>query len=134
MSHPVLERLRDADPEQRRRACEAAPDDPSAVLLVDALAECLGDSAKQVARAASRALTRLGRQHLMYVASVSCDSSIAPMVMPIIAPFVTPHIHNMIRNQKARIKPVQRCAVLARGLSSTCSGCAHLGQWIRCIP
>ncbi len=63
MSHPVLERLRDADPEQRRRACEAALEDPSAVLLVDALGKCLGDPAKQVSRAASRALTRLGQQH-----------------------------------------------------------------------
>jgi HEAT repeat protein len=63
MSHPLLERLREADPEQRRRACEAAVEDPSAVLLVDALAGSLGDPAKQVSRAASRALIRLGQQH-----------------------------------------------------------------------
>ena len=60
MSHPLLERLRDADPEARRKACTAAATDPSAVLLVDALCESLADPDKRVARAASDALAAIG--------------------------------------------------------------------------
>jgi len=61
MSHPLLERLRSPDPEERRAACEAAPDDASATLLVDGLAESLGDPAPAVSRAALDALVRIGR-------------------------------------------------------------------------
>ena len=60
----LLERLASADSAERRRACLAAAEGPSAVLLADALAEALGDPEKAVARAASDALveiaTRLG--------------------------------------------------------------------------
>jgi len=63
VSHPVLARLRAASPDERRAACEAAADDPSAVLLVEALVETLGDPEARVARAASRALERIGRDH-----------------------------------------------------------------------
>ncbi len=61
MTHPILQRLADPDPEQRRSACRDAPDDPSAVLLLDALGEALGDSDWRVAQAASDALARLGQ-------------------------------------------------------------------------
>lgn len=63
MTHPVLARLRGGDPAGRRAACEAAADDPSAVLLVDALVEALGDREPRVAQAAGRALERIGREH-----------------------------------------------------------------------
>ena len=60
----LLERLASADPAERRRACLAAAQSPSAVLLADALGEALGDPEKAVARAASDALveiaTRIG--------------------------------------------------------------------------
>ena len=59
MSHPLVARLQSRDPEERRAACEAAPNDPSAVLLVDAVCSALGDEDRAVARSASRALTRL---------------------------------------------------------------------------
>ena len=61
MSHPLLAELACASAERRRRACEAAPEDPSAVLLVGALAECLGDREPEVCRAAGAALQRIGR-------------------------------------------------------------------------
>ena len=59
MTHPVLADLRAEDPATRRAACAAAAEDPSAVLLVDALCETLGDPDASVARAASRALVSL---------------------------------------------------------------------------
>ena len=63
MSHPILERLADPDPETRARACRDAALDPAAVLLIDALGEALGDVERAVARAASDALARLAREH-----------------------------------------------------------------------
>lgn len=60
MSHPLLARLRDPDADVRRAACREAPDDASAVLLVDALCSALADPVKEVARAASEALARIG--------------------------------------------------------------------------
>jgi len=60
VTHPVLANLRAEDPATRRAACAAAAEDPSAVLLVDALCETLGDSDASVGRAASRALASLG--------------------------------------------------------------------------
>jgi len=60
MAHPVIERLRCDDPEERRAACLAAVEDPAAVLLVDALTEALGDVQRTVARAASDAIVRIG--------------------------------------------------------------------------
>ena len=62
MTHPVVERLRHADPSERRAACQAAKDDPAAALLVDALGLALGDPVKAVARAASDALVDIGRR------------------------------------------------------------------------
>ena len=61
MSHPVQEGLCSQDPIQRRAACLAAIDDPSAVLLLSDLAEALGDEEKTVVRAASDALVAIGR-------------------------------------------------------------------------
>jgi HEAT repeat protein len=61
VSHPVLARLRSDDPSERRAACAAAVRDPSAVLLVDALADALGDPEPAVMRAASDALVELER-------------------------------------------------------------------------
>ncbi len=63
MSHPLLARLASPRAAERARACREAVDDPSAVVLVEALAERLGDPEKQVARAASDALVLLGRAH-----------------------------------------------------------------------
>lgn len=63
MTHPLLARLRHRSRDERRAACEAAPEDPSAVLLVEALVETLGDAEPRVVRAASRALERIGREH-----------------------------------------------------------------------
>jgi HEAT repeat protein len=63
VTHPLLRRLASADAEERRQACLEAAEDPSAVLLVPALAAALGDPDRAVARAASRALAGLGRQH-----------------------------------------------------------------------
>jgi len=60
LSHPLIERLRAADPERRRAACVEAAADPSAVLLVDALCEVLADPEKRVARAGSDALAAIG--------------------------------------------------------------------------
>lgn len=60
MTHPILADLRADDPATRRSACAAVASDPSAVLLVDALCEALGDPDPSVARAASRALASLG--------------------------------------------------------------------------
>jgi HEAT repeat protein len=60
LTHPLIERLRAADPEARRAACSDAATDPSAVLLVDALCDVLADPEKRVARAASDALAAIG--------------------------------------------------------------------------
>jgi len=62
VSHPIVERLRSRDPDERRAACRDAISDPAATLLVDALGEALGDPEKAVARAASEALARLARE------------------------------------------------------------------------
>jgi len=59
LSHPILERLDSAKAEQRRNACLEAATDPSAVLLLDALARALGDPDKRVAQAASDSLAKL---------------------------------------------------------------------------
>jgi len=56
----LLEKLASVDPEERRGACRAAVENPSAVLLADALGKVLGDSEKAVARAASDALVEIG--------------------------------------------------------------------------
>jgi HEAT repeat protein len=58
----LLQELSSADPEARRAACLAAPNNPSAIVLVDALTEALADSVKSVARAASEALVAIGSQ------------------------------------------------------------------------
>jgi len=63
VTHPLLRGLASDDAEQRRRACLEAENDPSAVLLVPALAAALGDPVKPVARAASQVLAALGRYH-----------------------------------------------------------------------
>jgi len=62
VSHPLVERLRRGDAAERRAACQAAPADPAATLLVDALCEALGDADRRVARAASAALARIARE------------------------------------------------------------------------
>ena len=62
MSHPIAAALASADPNERRAACAAAVEDPSAVLLADALAARLGDPVKAVVRAASDALVAIGRR------------------------------------------------------------------------
>jgi HEAT repeat protein len=62
VSHPVIERLRSADPAERRAACLAAVEDPSGALLIDALGEALGDPERGVARTAGEALVALGRR------------------------------------------------------------------------
>jgi HEAT repeat protein len=62
MSHPITDRLASPDPNERRAACAAAVDDPSAVLLADALAAVLGDPVKAVVRAAADALVAIGRR------------------------------------------------------------------------
>ena len=62
MTHPIALLLASSDPNERRAACAAAVDDPSAVLLSDALAALLGDPVKAVVRAASDALVAIGRR------------------------------------------------------------------------
>ncbi|HKA14122.1 MAG TPA: HEAT repeat domain-containing protein [Myxococcota bacterium] len=63
MTHPIVAALRSAAAEDRRAACEAAADDPSAVLLVDPLVAALADRDVRVVRAATAALERIGRRH-----------------------------------------------------------------------
>ncbi len=63
MSHPLLARLASHDPGERRAACLAAVDDPSAVLLLEDLARALGDPVNAVSRTASDALVRLASRH-----------------------------------------------------------------------
>jgi hypothetical protein len=60
VTHPLVARLRDPEPAVRREACAEAARDPSAVLLVGALCEALGDAEREVARAASAALVAIG--------------------------------------------------------------------------
>jgi HEAT repeat protein len=62
VSHPLLVRLAGADPAERRAACLAAPADPAAALLVEALGLALGDPDRSVSRAASDALAAIGRR------------------------------------------------------------------------
>jgi HEAT repeat protein len=62
VSHPIVERLRSSKPDERTSACSDAVEDPSAIVLIDALGEALGDPVKAVARAASDALARLARE------------------------------------------------------------------------
>ena len=59
MAHRILENLKDPDPATRIEACREACRDPSAVILVDALGDHLGDSDRGVARAASDALVQI---------------------------------------------------------------------------
>lgn len=61
MSHSVVTRLASADADERRAACVDAADDPTAVLLLDALARALGDPEKRVAQAASDSLAKLAQ-------------------------------------------------------------------------
>jgi len=63
VSHPLVERMKNSDPEERLRACREAPEDPAAVLFAEALAHALGDPVKAVAGAASDALAALARDH-----------------------------------------------------------------------
>jgi HEAT repeat protein len=60
VSHPLVERLASQDSDERVRACRSAARDPSAVILLDALAAALGDPVVAVARAASDALAEIG--------------------------------------------------------------------------
>jgi HEAT repeat protein len=62
VSHPLVERLRSSKPDERVSACREAVEDPSAVVLIDALGEALGDPVKAVACAASDALAHLARE------------------------------------------------------------------------
>ena len=71
MAHPLVERLTSADAAARRDACRAAADDPSAVLLVEALAERLADADREVVRAASDALVFIARH----------DDAVAPLML-----------------------------------------------------
>jgi HEAT repeat protein len=59
VTHPLIERLRSSKPDERISACRDAVEDPSAIVLIDALGEALGDPVKAVARAASDALAHL---------------------------------------------------------------------------
>ncbi len=62
MTHPIVAALASGDADERRAACRAAIEDPSAVLLVDALVGALADRDIEVVRAATHALERIGRQ------------------------------------------------------------------------
>jgi HEAT repeat protein len=62
MSHPLVERLQSSNSDERVSACRDAVEDPSAIVLIDALGEALGDPVKAVARAASDALAHLARK------------------------------------------------------------------------
>jgi HEAT repeat protein len=62
VSHPLVERLHSSKPDERAAACRDAVEDPSAILLIDALGEALGDPVEAVALAASEALARLARE------------------------------------------------------------------------
>lgn len=60
MSPTLGERLASEDVAERRAACAAAPDDPSAALWLETLAERLADPDEDVVRAAAAALAKLG--------------------------------------------------------------------------
>jgi HEAT repeat protein len=60
VSHALLARFGSSDPAERARACRSAGDDPSGVLLLDALEAALGDPVVAVARAASDAVGEIG--------------------------------------------------------------------------
>ncbi len=62
MSHPIVERLQSSVTDERVSACRDAVEDPSAIVLIDALGEALGDPDKAVAVAASDALACLARE------------------------------------------------------------------------
>jgi HEAT repeat protein len=62
VSHPLVAQLASPDPAARRAACLAAPGDPAATLLTEALCNALGDPVKAVSRAASDALVEIGRK------------------------------------------------------------------------
>jgi len=62
VSHPIVERLQSPVPDERVSACRDAVADPSAIVLIDALGEALGDPVAAVAIAASDALARLARE------------------------------------------------------------------------
>jgi hypothetical protein len=61
VTHPIVAALGSAAADERRAACDAAADDPSAVLLVEPLVAALADPDARVVRAATRALERIGR-------------------------------------------------------------------------
>jgi len=63
VSHPLLERLAQDDPQERARACRDAAGDPAAVLFSEALAGALTDPVPAVAAAAAGALTQLAEHH-----------------------------------------------------------------------
>lgn len=63
MSHSLLRALRSPEASERAAACSACVDDPSAVLLLEALCSALGDADKTVVRAASDALVALSERH-----------------------------------------------------------------------
>ncbi len=63
MSHPLLERLRSPDPDERCAACREIGEDPAAILLVEGLAGALGDPVKAVSQAATDTLLKLGQVH-----------------------------------------------------------------------
>jgi len=63
VSHPLLERLRSPDPDERCAACRDVGEDPAAILLVDGLVGALGDPVMAVAQAATDALVKLGQDH-----------------------------------------------------------------------
>jgi len=62
VSHPIAEKLQSPAPAERVSACRDAVEDPSAIVLIDALGEALGDPVEVVALAASDALARLARE------------------------------------------------------------------------
>jgi HEAT repeat protein len=67
VTHPVVAALRGGDVEARRDACDAAPGDPEAVRVVEALVGALADDSPAVVHAAVRARERIGRQHAAVV-------------------------------------------------------------------
>lgn len=60
MTHPLVAALGSPDAGERARACRAAIDDPSAVVLLEALATALGDPVPRVALAAADAFAAIG--------------------------------------------------------------------------
>lgn len=67
MSHPLADALRSPDPAVRAAACRSAPDDPSAILLADAIGDVLADPVRAVARAAGDALVVLAGRDVAVV-------------------------------------------------------------------